>query len=756
MLKKTFTHSILKKQLVFSLVFIGFLNVFGQEISSKKWKDLFSFNNVLAIKEDGSKLFAATENGLFKYDTSNGEISKITKANGLHDVKISAFDYNPVTKIGLVGYVNGSLDVITEDGITLVVDIPVAQGYNGNKKINHISITGNQAVISVNYGVSIFDLNKKQFGSTAFFTNGSTYQACKEATIKDNKVFAATTTGIKTHILDVTFPVFSTWSMQTTGNFTQVSSDASVAFSTPNTVYYENGGTFSAIPNSFVEIQDVVVNGSNIIITDQQRIYVYNTSGAQVDNLTFGENCNTANFVKGKIYGGTKLSGVKDLQNKIYKPDGPYKNDSYKMSLLNDQIWVSTGGLESYNNPIYRDLGYYHYDGTKWIYPEYFIDNPILFDLMDVMPNPTKPSEVFFTNHNFGGDKGIYKMENDVFVKRYKSDDVTSPYYNRPIGIGFDENNNMFVSVFAIQNSILGTGYYLYNAGIDDFSLVPVASAAGALKPILKNGYFYLPSPFYSTGGLIIKKYDTNPANTNATTKTITTSNNLPVNGVVSVAIDTEDDMWIGTREGLRILPNIESSFTDLVPQTEEIIITQSGVAEELFRDNTILQIAVDSGNHKWVSVDGGGVYYLSANGEETLKQFTKENSPLPTNSVTDIKIDEKTGKVYFVTFDGIVVYQGDVSEVTSDFGNVSVYPNPVVKSQFKGNVTLLGLANKTNIRITDAAGNLVHSAISRGGFYEWNLNNQKGNRVASGVYFVLMTNDDATSKATIKIAVVN
>jgi flagellar hook assembly protein FlgD len=102
------------------------------------------------------------------------------------------------------------------------------------------------------------------------------------------------------------------------------------------------------------------------------------------------------------------------------------------------------------------------------------------------------------------------------------------------------------------------------------------------------------------------------------------------------------------------------------------------------------------------------------------------------------------------------VVYQGDVSEVTSNFGNVLVYPNPVVYAQYKGNVRIRGLAQKTNIRITDAAGNLVHSAVANGGYFEWNLNNQRGVRVASGIYYVLMTNEDGTDKATAKIAVVN
>jgi hypothetical protein len=122
---------------------------------------LFSYNNVLAIREDNGKLIAATENGIFFYTPATGEITKLSKANGLHEVKISAFDYNPETKIGLVGYKNGAMDVITPEGITYVVDIPIAAGYNGEKRINHISITGNLAVISVNYGVSIFRLDKK-------------------------------------------------------------------------------------------------------------------------------------------------------------------------------------------------------------------------------------------------------------------------------------------------------------------------------------------------------------------------------------------------------------------------------------------------------------------------------------------------------------------------------------------------------------------------------------------------------------------
>lgn len=743
----------MKKLILFSLFIFSFA-ANGQVISSKKWTDLFSYNNVLAIKEDDGKLICATENGIFFYNISSGEISKLSKANGLHEVKITAFDYDPATNTGLVGYKTGAMDIITDSGVTLAVDIPIAQGFTGDKKINHISISGERAVVSVDYGVSIFDLKKKEFGLSCFFVTGGTYEPSNEATIKGDKAYAATNSGLKTHDINVTFPVYSTWTTVMAGSFTQIDSESVVAFGNSTNVFYENGGTFSPIAGGYGNIQDIVVTAQNITVTDDLRIYVYNTSGIQQANSTMGESCNTATYAAGQIYGGTKLSGLKDQAGVIYKPDGPYKNEAYKISLLNDQIWVASGGRASYNNPIYRDLGYYHFDGKKWQYPDYFIDNPITFNVLDVIANPAEPSKVWFTNYSFiTGEKGVYAMENNTFKKVYVNEG--SPYQNRIAGLTFDENNHLFVSASVFDTSPT-FGYYYYQPSADTFTRMNVIDAGGAEKPLTKDGILYVPAPYFGDGGLLIKRYGTNPGDTSGAMKMIRVANGLPANGTVSVAVDTNDDVWIGTRAGLRILHDVQSTINSTNPQAEPIIIEQNGIGEELFRDNGILQIAVDSGNHKWVSVDGGGAYYLSPNGEQTIKHFTKENSPIPNNQITDIKVDEKTGKVYFVTLDGIVVYQGDVADVTSNFGNILVYPNPVVYSNFRGKVTIKGLAMKTNIRIVDATGNLVHQAIARGGFYEWDLNNQRGKRVASGVYFVLMTNEDGSDKATAKIAVVN
>ncbi|MCX8531770.1 type IX secretion system anionic LPS delivery protein PorZ [Chryseobacterium luquanense] len=741
-------------------IFAALQFVNAQNISSKKWADLFSYNNVLAMKEDNGKIVAATENGIFYYTISTGEITKLSKANGLHDVKISAFDYNPQTKIGLVGYQNGSLDVITPQGVVYVVDIPIATGYNGSKKINHISITGDRAAVSVGYGVSIFDLKKKEFGDSAFFITGGVFQASNEATILGNKVFSVTNTGLKTHELNTTFPVFSTWTTEMAGNFIDIDSESTLAFSSANTAYVYNNGTITPITQTFGGINDVVVNSSNIIVTDGARIYTYNTNGNPTGTATVGEECNTATTIGSKVYGGTVLSGVKTEDNIIYKPDGPYFNYAYKIRLFNEnQLLVSTGARangynESQANP--KNPGFYYFTGTEWVYPSIFVGSTTPFNVLDAFPDPANTSDVFFTNYFTSpwGGHGIYKMKHNStsknfdFVKRY---DLGAPdgYSKRPVGFTSDDQNNLFATI-AYSGSSAALAFY--DRTTDSFLLKDLNTSAGVQFPVFSNDLLWIPIP-RTTNFLV---YDTKKTASlsDDTQYLLDQSNGLP-DASISFSMDKSGDAWIGAQNGLRILPNAASEVKN-DPQLEPIVIEQGNLAEELFRDSVILQIEVDGGNQKWVSVEDGGVYYLSASGEQTIMHFTKDNSPLPTNTVTDIKVDKKTGKVYFVTFDGIVTYQGNVADVTSNFGNVLVYPNPVVYSQFKGNVTIKGLAEKTNIRITDAAGNLVHSAIARTGYYEWNLNNQKGKRVASGIYFVLMTNEDGSDKATAKIAVVN
>lgn len=710
------------------------------------------------MKEDNGKVIAATENGIFYYTISTGEITKLSKANGLHNVGITAFDYNPQTKIGLIGYENGSMDVITPQEVKYIVDIPIATGYNGSKKINHISITGDQAVISVGYGVSIFNLKKKEFGDSSFFLNAGVYEASNEATIFGSKVYSVTNTGLKSHEMNTTFPVYSTWTTEVPGAFKNIDSESELVFASSTSAFIYNNGTPTPLPVNFGNIRDVVVTPNNIVVTDD-RIYTFGTNGISLGAVSLGEECNTAITAGGKVLGGTVYSGIKDESDHTYKPSGPYFNFAYRINLYdNNQMYVSTGArVANYNFPIVnpKKPGFYYFNGSEWIYPSYFINFPNEVNVLDVMKNPLNDNEVYFSNYTIN-NSGVYKMKYNAgnkdfeFIKYYNLG--STPFLRRAVGLATDPQNNLFISMgfYEATNPAIG----IYDKATDDFIMKKIVLASDAIQqPFFYKDMLWTPLPKSNNFWVYDYKNATNLSDDN---DIILSDENGLSTGTLSVAVDKSGDAWIGTYSGIKVLSNAASEIKSPNVKLQPIIIEQNGIGEELFRNSQILKIEVDEGDHKWVAVEEGGVYYLSPDGQKTIKHFTKENSPLPTNSVTDIKVDKKTGKVYFVTYNGIVTYQGDVSDVTSNFGNVMVYPNPVVYSNFKGKVTIKGLAEKTNIRIVDAAGNVVHSAVARGGYYEWDLNNQKGTRVASGIYFVLMTNEDGSDKATAKIGVVN
>ena len=148
------------------------------------------------------------------------------------------------------------------------------------------------------------------------------------------------------------------------------------------------------------------------------------------------------------------------------------------------------------------------------------------------------------------------------------------------------------------------------------------------------------------------------------------------------------------------------------------------------------------------------GVFYLSSNGQETLLRFTKDNSPLPSNNVQDIAIDPFSGLVYFATVNGLVAYKGSSTAPRENLEEVYAYPNPV-RPGFSGNVTIDGLTARANVKITDLEGNLVHEETSQGGSILWDTSAFGRYKVASGVYLVLITTEDALETKVHKIMII-
>lgn len=145
----------------------------------------------------------------------------------------------------------------------------------------------------------------------------------------------------------------------------------------------------------------------------------------------------------------------------------------------------------------------------------------------------------------------------------------------------------------------------------------------------------------------------------------------------------------------------------------------------------------------------------MSENGQETIKQFTTNNSPLLSNDILSIAINPVSGEVFFGTSNGLVSYQSDAVDANETFKDVHAYPNPV-REDYNGIITITGLLKDTQVKITDVNGNLICQTISNGGIATWDGKNTNGKKVSTGIYLVICANEDGTQTTITKIMVIN
>ena len=163
-----------------------------------------------------------------------------------------------------------------------------------------------------------------------------------------------------------------------------------------------------------------------------------------------------------------------------------------------------------------------------------------------------------------------------------------------------------------------------------------------------------------------------------------------------------------------------------------------TNLADIMLKTETITSIAIDGANRKWLGTAGSGAYLLSPDGKTQIKNFNIQNSPIFSDSIISLAVDNKTGDVWFGTSKGVQSYRGEATGGAEKFTRVLTFPNPV-REDYSGNVTITGLIRDSQIKITDISGNLVYETVSEGGTATWDLTTYNGRRVATGVYLDIL-----------------
>jgi len=455
-----------------------------------------------------------------------------------------------------------------------------------------------------------------------------------------------------------------------------------------------------------------------------------------------------------------------DLVNTL-SPGGPKYNYFFNMKMHNGRLYTVGGGwyqMDNYQRPgtiqvmnSNQEWTIYQDDITPAFASSYRDVNAIAID-------PLNENHVMVASCS-----GLYEFMNGQFVKNYTQGNTDyfesaasngSPNYVRTDGIVYDQQGKLYClnsgsSTAIIMRDAAGTW-----SGLMDNVLIdqPNKSMRGIIGSIIDSR------------GLLwfVNKHSDHPSfyAFNPQDETIVRfdrfvnqdGSSLGDYVVVNcICEDLNGNIWIGTNIGPVYITTNEMSDNSLgviqykVPRNDG-----TDYADYLLAGNEITCMAVDKAGRKWFGTNGNGVYLISADNNTQEQHFTTDNSKLLSNTIESIAINDQTGEVFFGTERGLCSYVSDATQTNTEMtkDNVWAYPNPVTP-EYNGPITVTGLTLNADVKILSANGALVAEGRSNGGTFTWDGNDQKGRRVASGVYMVVTATSDGNKGTVCKIAIV-
>ena len=574
------------------------------------------------------------------------------------------------------------------------------------------------------------------------------------------------------------------WNLISVGNYTNIVQFNNTIYSSKARDLFNVNGTNVVLEKTFSNLViDLKESEQFLTISQDNSAEIFNTDLIQVlkssGTSDFNYRLNTAFSIDTSIFLGTKEYGIlqasfsapKDLLE--IHPEGPLSNSVFSIASQQNNVWLVYGGYNSAYAPLGIAQGYSHYNGEDWINTPFDPNFPVM-DIVHVTIDPNHENRVFMSsfadtnNTNTVATGGLLEIVDDE-IKMFYNDK------NSPLEDLFPTNPNR--TTIRISGTVFDTQGNLWVMDALALNKLKKLSTSGTWKSVdLRNLQTNnkeevnnaivdrVNSLWIGTRQNGVYVYNETGERKKALT-TAPTKGSLPHANVRTVAVDRNNRIWIGTQLGMVVYNNASGIFDADIFDAEPVIILDDGIPKKLLGDQTINSIAIDGADNKWFGTDNGGVVYTNPSGQKTLASFNKSNSPLPSNKILKISVDTSTGKVFFATDKGVVAYNSKVAAFGETLGAVYAYPNPALKNH--ETITIDGrngthLPKGTNVKILDVSGylvyetNVVEGQETQGGKVVWNKRNLAGNKVASGIYIVLLTNDDASETATTKIAIIN
>ncbi len=768
------------------LFLITSIPFYSQNVPIGGWEEHMSYNKGVSVAEGFGKVFCATDNGIFILKKSDNSIERISKVNGLSDAEANVLNYNRYNDKLLIAYKNSNIDIIDKfNNVTNIADLK-RKIITGNKTINNIFFFNQYAYLACGFGIVVIDMDRFEVKDTYYIGAGGTYINVRDITNDGTYFYAATNTGIYRASQNGNLANFNEWSLM-----------AGLPLGIYNTITTFNGKIFAnyskyTMTNGVTYDQDTLFEydgtswsnhfaGSLIAVTSIKSSYSQNYFilsqiwSVSVFYSTFTYHGYSAGYfgdlpsTKSAITDDAGVTWIADNKYGLVKwdwgnvysyfyPNGPNTSSIFNLAISNNKLIAAPGGTNLAWGNLYKIGNVNLLENNSWSalkgnYPS-VINLDTIYDILNVAFDPQNSNKFYATTWG----RGLIEYNNGIPTKQYNSTNssLKNVFPNTCLvyGMAFDAGNNLWITNTYVDSSL---SVKRTNGTWQALNFSPIIGSINIGQILIdKNDQKWIVLP-RGNGLMVYKGHTTNQPNSSNTKKLSTSNGNgaLPSLGVNCLVEDKEDEIWVGTDKGIAVFYSPENVFSGQNFDAQQILIEQDGQVQILLETENITSIVVDGSNRKWIGTTKSGVFLMSADGTKQIHHFDENNSPLLSNEITSIAINNETGEVFFSTSKGLISYRGTAVDGAEDFSGVYAFPNPV-KHEYSGPIAIKGLVNNTTIKITDISGTLVYETKSEGGLAIWDGKTFDGRRVNSGVYMIFGTNEDGSLKMVSKILFIN
>lgn len=775
----------IKITLLFSFFFLCLLSAAYPLRAQQQgmWSSLLAIHVTEDVVETPNKVFALADGVLYsieKEDPSN--VVVYDRVNGLSEMSISRIAYAEELKALILYYESGNIDVLEAGGGVTNISALKDNVDLVDKTLNRLLIDGGRAYLAGGFGLSVLDIAKGRILAT--YAKGSNVTDVTK--LSDGRLLMLNKgsfwVGSETDNLQDP-SAWSSWPLNMNIPLDKIVDFGSVG----SDVYFlfDNGAVGvvsmdSLTAESFFTAEvsaRLVVTSRGLFICAPSKLYMIEAGRKKTvfsvpNTLAVGAmaDSQTAYLAMGEEgLASLPLSDGGAAESLSVDFDGPGDNDFYEMLAQNGRLYTVSGmwGLNLMYHPGMVKL----YDGKRWTNLDKkkvetdLEQNGVFNDAVDIAVSPGNPDHFFVGTWG----RGLFEFADGKALARYTAGNTViaecNPGDARVKSIAFDRNGHLWGTLGSVEKNI-----FMYEPDTKIWHSFTYPEVTGTASfgnmVILSNGDKWV-NILHRSGGstrkgvLIFNDEGTPDVATDDKYRYVeqfVSRLGAPIGHktIYAMAVDKNGAIWMGSDIGIFAVYNAGGALASSgIPVAVRPVGGEEPNLYYILDKVTVTDIVVDKLNHKWVATLGSGLYLLSEDCSEVLAHYSVDNSPLLSDNISSLALNEDDGLLYIGTAEGLMSFQtgagmGDVANLDG----IYVYPNPL-RPEYPDGITISGLQAGCNVKITDITGRLLFETESVTTEVKWNARGADGNRVASGVYAVAAYDPISKKSKLVRFAVI-